>query len=208
MVKEALVVKRDTLFAGKYFEGFLPLNEHNFIPLILSNHFYHPRGDELENNESLQQIIPYVWIVNLETKQVFAYQRSAGKNYSEKRLQNKISCGIGGHIENQTEGKVADPITHAMMRELKEEVSISEYPTPKIVGYINDDSDSVGRVHFGVVAIAETTLPVQKGDEEMKSGKFYTLDELEKTFKDPQNEVERWTTLSWPIIKAHLLKSN
>lgn len=201
MEKRALVVKRDILFKQHYFQGFAPLAQHDFLILIQKNHSYHLRGNQLENDESLQQIIPYVWIIDPSKKSVFAYKRSAGKDYQEKRLHSKFSCGVGGHIEQETEKNVSDPVMAAMIRELKEEVTMETYPTPTITGYINDDRDAVGRVHFGIVGVVETTLPVTKGDDEMVSGQFYTKEELEKAFADPSNDVEAWTQLTWPFIR-------
>src|SRR3989344_4176213 len=114
-LREALVVKRETLFKDKYFQGFLPAQEYDFMSAILKSYEYHPRGNLLENNEFLQQVIPYVWIVNSREKKVFVYRRSARESYGEARLRNKWSCGLGGHIQRQDEG---DPIRSAMMREL------------------------------------------------------------------------------------------
>ena len=202
MGKEALVVKRDVLFENKYFQGFLPFDEHDYISKVLENYEYHIRGDELENNSSLQQIIHYDWIVDKKEKKVFAYQRASGKkNYSETRLMNKISCGIGGHIDKEDS---SNPIEKAMMRELMEEVVMKKYPKPKIVGFLNDDSDSVGKVHFGIVAVAETNGDVSKGDNEMKTGRFYSIGELESIFSDTNYEVESWTRISWPFVKDYL----
>ena len=201
MPKQALVVKRDVLFNGSYFQGFMPKGQTDFIPIILSKFEYYERGEKLENDPSLQQIIPYIWIVNPKAKKVFAYKRSV-KGYSESRLMNKWSCGIGGHIDKEDS---KDPIQNGMMRELKEEVKIKEYPQPKIIGFINDDSDVVNQVHFGVVAVAETDFDVEKNDEEISEGRLYTLKDLEKIFSDPQNDVEKWTKISWPVVKAYAL---
>ncbi len=202
MVKEALVVKKSILFLDKEFQGFLDADEHDYISKILENYNYNIRGDELENDSSLQQIIPYVWIVNPKEKKIFTYRRASGKeNYSEKRLMDKISCGVGGHIDREDSD---NPIENAMMRELMEEVIMNQYPKPKIVGYLNDDSDSVGKVHFGIVAIAETFEEVRKGDNEMKDGRFYSIGELESIFGDPKYEIESWTKLSWPYVKNYL----
>ena len=200
MGKEALVVKREILFEDKDFQGFLPSEENDFIQVILDNYFYHPRGDQLENNKDLQQIIPYVWIINSQTKKVLAYKRSSGKNYSEKRLMDKWSCGVGGHIEREDS---QNPIIDAMMRELKEEVQMNDYPTPKIVGYLNDDSDSVGSVHFGIVALAETAQEVKKGDDEMAILHFLSIEEMDNLFSSPDVEIESWTKLSWPLNKNY-----
>ncbi len=202
MGKEALIVERNILFKEKYFQGFLPINEYDFISLILENVRYFSRGDELENNEGLQQIIPYVWIVNPKEKKVFAYKRASGKrNYRETRLMNKISCGVGGHIDKEDSD---NPIESAMIRELKEEVIMKKYPNPKIIGFLNDDSDEVGKVHFGIIAIAETKSNVRKGDNEMSEGKFYSVEELERIFNDNKINVEAWTRISWPFVKKYL----
>lgn len=201
-MKEALVVSRDKLFKEKYFQGFLPINEHDFTNSILTNFDYHPRGDDLENNSDLQQIIPYVWLINPQTKKIFAYKRATDPSkYSEKRLQNKWSCGVGGHIERIDS---ENPIDSAMMRELMEEVSIAKFPKPKMFGYINEEETSVGKVHFGVVAIAETTLPIEKGDDEMTECEMLSIAELEQLFKSPENEIESWTQVSWPAVKKYV----
>ena len=88
MGKEALIVKRDILFKEKQFQGFSKKEEYDFIPIILGNFEYYLRGDDLENNINLQQIIPYVWIVNLNEKKVFAYKRASGR-----RNQNLFYLG-------------------------------------------------------------------------------------------------------------------
>ena len=209
MGKEALVVERNILFKDKYFQGFLSVDEYDFLSLILEYFEYHLRGDELENNNLLQQIIPYVWIVNPIERKVFAYRRASGKqNYREIRLMNKVSCGVGGHIDREDLVKVEDVIIRAMMRELQEEVVMSNYPKPKIVGYLNDDSDGVGKVHFGVVALVEVHEDVKKGDDEMVEGKFYSIDGLERLFSDSNVEVESWTRISWPFVKGYLKSLN
>lgn len=204
MVKEALVVKREILFKDKYFEGFMPEKEYDYTFLILNNFHYHQRGDELEHNEALQQIIPYVWIVNLKTKKIFAYRRANNEKYAEKRLRNKWSCGVGGHIDKED---VENPMINAMMRELREEVKMLNYPQPKIIGYLNDDKGDVEKVHFGVVAIAETEEEVKKGDEEMAEGGFYHINELERMMGDKEIDFEGWTRISWPFVKEYLQKA-
>ncbi len=211
MSKEALVVNRKTLFEEKEFQGFLPLEKRDFISIILKKHFYHLRGDELENNHSLQQIIPYVWIINPKTKNVFLYKRALTKNkgseHKEKRYLNKYSGGVGGHIDKDTEEGEKDPIMKAMMRELKEEVIINNYPIPKLLGYINDDSDSLGKVHFGIVAIVETTNEVKANSSEgLASAKFYSINEIENILSNKEDEVENWTRISWPFVKSYLEK--
>lgn len=201
MAKKALVVKREVLFKDGEFSGFVKAEKRDFIDNILTNYLYHERGDVLENDSSLQQVIPYVWIVNPETKEIFAYRRAGNQNYRETRLRNKWSCGVGGHIEDDDSG---NPILSAMMRELKEEVKIANYPEPKIIGYINDDSDAVNSVHFAVVAVAETIESVEKGDEEMAEGKLISMAEFERLLEDESVDIEKWTRITYPFVKEYL----
>src|SRR3989344_5073651 len=191
MVKEALAVQRDILFREKYFEGFLPISDFDYISIILKNFVYYTRGEDLEHNSSLKQIIPYVLILNPLVKKLFMYRRANNESYSEVRLRNKWSCGVGGHIERVD---AENPIESAMMRELQEEVTLKNYPQPKIVGYLNDDSGDVEKVHFGVVALAETNeQEVSMGDGEIAEGKFMSIEEVEQVFANPENQVEHWT---------------
>ena len=203
---DILVVSRENLFAGRYFQGFISSDDNNYIESILKNFEYRERNEELENNPEFQQIIPYVWIINTVLKKVFAYRRASGKERKERRLVNKWSCGVGGHIDRDTEEGAKDPIFQAMMREMKEEVIMTKYPKPRVIGFLNDDSDSVGKVHFGVVAVAETTENVLKGSQEMAEGNFYSIDEVEKLFTNPDNDIEKWTRISWPFVKDYLSK--
>lgn len=201
MVKEALVVKRDILFHSKYFEGFMDIAEFDYIPIILKNYSYHERGDRLENDFSLQQIIPYIIIINSKNKKLFAYRRAPDKRYSEVRLRDKWSIGLGGHVERQ-DGK--NPLESGMMRELREEVSMNEYFKPKIIGFINDDKGDVEKVHFGVVALLDTTQDVKKGDDEMTEGRFYSLNEFEALISNPKNELEEWSRIALPFVRRQL----
>jgi predicted NUDIX family phosphoesterase len=204
MRKEALVVPRDKLFKEKYFEkGFLPKEEYDYIPIALQNYRYEFRSDELEHDFSLKQIIIYVLIINPWTKKIFAYRRSANeKLYSEKRLYNKWSCGVGGHIERQDD---ADPIGASAKRELQEEVVMEKYPEPKIIGFVNDDTGDIEKYHFGVVAIAESDEDeISMGDGEIEEGKFMKIEEIEELAANPNSKMEIWTVQLLPYLKKHL----
>lgn len=205
MDRHILVIKRESLFNNKEFQGFCPINLNDFTETILKNSEYQHRDDKLENNPSLQQIIPYVWIVNPKTKSIFFYKRST--EGEEGRLHNKYSGGVGGHIDRITEEKSENPIIDAMMRELKEELTMQNYPTPKFVGFLNDDSEPVGKVHFGIVALAETEENAQPA-QHMSHGQFYTIEEAEILLSNPKNELESWSKLSWPFVKNYLENHN
>ncbi len=200
MAKEALVIDTDTLFRDHHFEGFLPLEEHDFITPILENYTYKTRGDELEHDASLQQIIPYLWLINKDKKKVFAYTRIPGKEYVEKRLMQKFSCGLGGHIDREDS---KNPIMNALNRELREEIIMNNYPEPNLIGYVNLEYD-VHEVHFGIVAVADTIETEIESADGVKEGSWYTVSEIEQAFADPTKDVEEWTKVTWPFVKKIL----
>lgn len=202
MGDEILVVRRDKLFSKGDFQGFLSVEEGDYMSAILDNHEFVKRTLELERNREYQQPITYVWIVNPREKKVFAYRRRSG--HTEQRLKDKLTCGVGGHIDKATEEGLSNPVLTAMTRELREEVLMKNYPEPRIVGYLNLDGD-VEDVHFGVMGIVETEGEVS-GNGEFTEGRFYGIEELDKEFEDPNNDVERWTKVSWPFVKDYLSK--
>lgn len=211
MPKKALVVPKRILLGDSPFQGFIRLNTRDLTSVIMKNFRYEPRGDALEADTSLKQVIPYIWILNPDTKKVFLYQRAkhdtpAGEHI-ETRYLGKYSGGVGGHIDEDTEQHSKDPITDAMLRELKEEVAMNNYPTPKFYGYLNDETDSIGTVHFGLIAIAETAEEVHaKAEEGLISGRFYDITEVDKLMNDPKAVFENWTRISWPDIRAYMLQ--
>lgn len=102
-----------------------------------------------EKDYSYKQIIPYCVIVC--ANKTFTYSRN--KNGNENRLHGKKSLGVGGHIEKQDSTNSNDFYENSIKRELKEEISLNlgTIKSNKIIGIINDDSDDVGKVHFGIV---------------------------------------------------------
>lgn len=198
------MIKKENLFKDDCFEGFAPKEQNDFLSRILNSFEYKERNDELEKNFAFKQPIPYVWIINPQSKKVFAYRRAAHKGYTEKRLWGKWSCGIGGHIDKATEEFSENPIEDAMMREMQEEVVMSSYPDPTIIGYLNVGDTEVDKVHFGVVAVAEVDDFVEIGNAENNDGKFYSAKELDEIFSNPENDVENWTKVSWPAVKSYV----
>src|SRR3989338_496669 len=191
-MEDILVVKRRLLFPKKPFQG---INKEDYSNLILKNYEYRKRDKKLENNTQFKQIITYVWLVNKKKKKVFLYKRSL----------SKYSAGVGGHVDKNSEGKSVNPLWSAMIRELKEEVLMKVYPTPKIIGYINDEEGKMEKFHFGLLAVANTKGKI-KPLEGMSSGILYSIKEMEKLFKNKNNTVENWTKLSWPVVKNYLLE--
>jgi predicted NUDIX family phosphoesterase len=203
---EILVVRRDTLFPKGVFEGFIPVEKDNLLPLIKQKAEYQIRDPALEKNPVFKQLIPYIIVVNPQNKTVFGYKRF--KNIPgvihETRLHNKFSIGLGGHIDKS---ETKDLIQDSMMREFQEEVKMDNYPMPKIIGFINSEATEVDQMHFAMAAIAETTEPIGKREnEEVVEEKFYTLAEIDAVMLDASIQMDTWTRVVWPAVKDYLLK--
>lgn len=135
------------------------------------------------------QIIPYVVI--FRGREVFCYQRS--KDGGEKRLHDKWSLGIGGHI-NPIDGE-GSPETYwaAFRRELKEETGLNTSTVP-VTGLIYDPSNDVGKVHFGVVhhlQLGNNPPPMEFRDKGIVNGQFLHVTELPAR----AGEFENWSRL-------------
>lgn len=205
MVREILVVPYDKIFSKSLFLGFSSLNEKDYMKDILQNFEYRERNDSLENDPGFQQIISYVWLVNRKVGKVFLYKRAISSgDYKEMRHINKISGGVGGHIDKDSDAVMENPVFGAMVRELEEEVIMREYPSPEIIGYIHDESDMYNKVHTGVVGVVFTDEENIIPADGMKSGGFYSVEEVESLFADSENEIENWTKISWPFVRGYL----
>jgi predicted NUDIX family phosphoesterase len=158
-VQHVLCFKRELLDRLGSFQG-ISLDVARYFPAIVApeNCGYVPRP-EAEIDPSRKQVIPYVLFVHED--RVFAYRR--GKKGSETRLRELYSIGIGGHIDAPDTTLFNTSVTgyhDALRREVNEEVEIAGPWTDACAALINDDSNDVGRVHFGVVHVARLSSPV------------------------------------------------
>ena len=141
---------------------------------------YRPRP-EMEEDPSFKQLIPYVIFRHTTSNgdvSVFQYRR--GKGSGEKRLHQKKSVGIGGHISQEDANDVdADPYIEGMKRELEEEVRINTRHAFSLVGLINDDETEVGKVHLGIVHICDVVTPdVIPNEVEIEGNGFVPIAEI------------------------------
>ena len=106
---------------------------------------------EIEEDPSFKQIIPYAIISNNES--FYLFRRRSGQ--TEKRLHNKFSLGVGGHMNpgGSMESK-EQYLINELKRELFEEVRLQNgclIEDIEFIGFINDDTIPVGRVHIGLL---------------------------------------------------------
>lgn len=191
-----LVFPRKILERVGEFQGYsLEVDKYLDVVLHPHNHFL-ISGEVAEKSPEFKQIISYV--VLRFGQQVFTYCR--GLCSHEARLIGRRSVGLGGHIE---ETDVASPLADrrsyrlAVQREISEEVVINTPYSDKIVAVINDDSDDVGRVHFGILHIYTLTEPkVYARGQDIAEGSFIELDEL----KTALHEFESWSQIAMPVL--------
>ena len=119
------------------------------------------RRSESEEDPSFKQIIPYAIISNNEPErsgvrqsQSFYLFRRTSKQ-TEKRLHNKFSLGVGGHMNpNDSMESKEQYLIDELKRELFEEVKLLNgclIEVIEFIGFINDDTISVGSVHIGLL---------------------------------------------------------
>ena len=171
------------------FQG-IHLNPDPYLERIfeMRNTRFVPRS-QAEKDTRFKQIIPYVLIRRGDS--LLHYVR--GKGSSEKRLVAKGSIGIGGHINPEDESlfRVGREFYEAaVQRELHEELKMEgTFPT-KIVALLNDDSTSVGQVHFGVVHLCELgDANLTKGEACITELRFLTFPELQSR----REQLETWS---------------
>lgn len=148
--------------------------------------------DIAEEDITFKQIIPYL-VVKFEDRYLL-YKRT--KKVSESRLREKLSIGIGGHI-NPIDNVQGSIISEALRRELSEEIKLNISQEPKAVGFINDDNNEVGRVHLGVVFTVEADdLEFEVLEKENIVAEWATKEQLKADF----DRLESWSQLVLNIV--------
>jgi predicted NUDIX family phosphoesterase len=198
---EKILVFPKTLFDELgYFNG-TSSDTKRYMDKILQpghNHF-HLRTDA-ESDPSLNQIIRYQIFKYNDT--VFSYVR--GKKAGETRLVGNRSIGIGGHVnpvDRQTAGDESEDLAtymEAVKREISEEVVVEENFNPIITALLNDDSNEVGKVHFGVIHVCELTGPnVRKKEQQITESGFIPIADLAGSRND---ELESWSQIAIKLL--------
>lgn len=178
----------------------VPYNEKGFIhgnsdvlKKIVQNGLYRKRN-ELEEDPSFKQIIPYAIISYKES--YYLFKRISGQ--TEKRLHNKFSLGVGGHMnpDKSIESK-EQYLIDELKRELFEEVKLLNaclIEDIEFVGFINDDTISVGSVHIGLLY----HIHVSNKDVYINETDKMTADWIEKSdLAEFYEGMETWTKITF-----------
>jgi len=156
---------------------------------------------EAEMDSNFRQVIPYVLVCH--NSRYLTVTRRATQ--TETRLHNKVSFGIGGHI-NPIDGESGNVLDAGLRRELSEELAIDNPPKLddlKLIGVICDNTDEVSRVHFGLVLQWDVSASVSIRETDKMEGKYLAWDEIGQQ----KERLENWSRLVYeklasPVVAA------
>ena len=178
----------------------IPYDEQGLIEVsggtldrIIGNGVFRNRG-ELEEDPSFKQIIPYAIISNKDS--FFLFKRTSGQ--TENRLHNKLSLGVGGHMNpGKPDESKEQYLINELRRELFEEVRLSNdcrIEEIRFIGFINDDTIPVGRFHVGLLFnIQVSNKDVVVNEPEKMTGDWIAKADLDKFYK----AMETWSRITY-----------
>ena len=201
MGEQVLVVPREILFCNEAtaFQGFREESAEPYLQMIAESSLFLPR-DEVEEDPSYKQIIPYAvvsYCADSHGEEWFLMQRKKGGG--EKRLHNLYSLGVGGHINPVDDEINKEIVERALLRELHEELFVPDALEISPIGLLNDDSNPVGEVHFGMVyKITVQERAVEVREHEQLKGAFTPIEDL----GNRAAEMETWSRLICEGVKV------
>ena len=189
------VIPRTELFPERALHGLELFGDgypsRTFADRVRAGGFFCER-DYAERTPTLKQVIPYC-LVHVEEKILLTRRLPKG---GESRLFGKLSIGIGGHInpEDLENEAATDPILAGTRRELAEELEIRGDIDIRPLGLLNDDTNSVGAVHVGVVQLVTVRGSVSIREQDILEGRLVSPGELKELHAGDAN-FETWSSL-------------
>ena len=178
-MEQVLVVDRAALEARLGGQTFTTEGIEAIRRFIVDQHVFLPRA-QAEYDATVKQIIPYVLLRRGDA--YFLLRRL--KKQTETRLHDKLSLGVGGHI-NPTEEAAADPI-----------VDVSDRRALTCVGVLNETTGGVSDYHAALVYVLETDGEVTVRETEKMSGTWATPAELDAV----RNQLETWSQIALDAV--------
>jgi predicted NUDIX family phosphoesterase len=172
-------------------EGFIDGNSKVLKKIIRKGLFR--KRSELEEDPSFKQLITYALLSNDDS--YYLFKRTAGQ--TEKRLHNKFTLGVGGHMNpGGSDEKSEQYLLNELKRELFEEVKFSSsclIEDIKFIGFINDDTIPVGRHHIGLlhhIQVSNKDVEINEPDKMMANW----VDKIE--LLDSYDILETWSRIA------------
>lgn len=192
MKNESIIVVPANIINSIYHKLISPILE-NEIHVILDNSFCYQR-EIAEKDERYKQLVAYL-IITYQNN-IFLVQRKS--SCSEQRLAKKYSIGIGGHLQQID---IEKSFLEWGIREFHEEVFYKDKIEISNFLIINDNSNSVGKTHLGIVykVIIHSQNILLKN--ELHSCQFCSLDDIQKY----NSLLEPWSQYILPHLKDNMI---
>jgi predicted NUDIX family phosphoesterase len=186
MEEQVLVVRTEGIkpLLGQLFSS---SRNSDVLAHVLSNSHFIQRS-LAEHDPSYKQVIPYVLVRHRDSHLLLRRTPSQ----TEKRLHNKYSLGVGGHINPEPSLGHRTIIEAGMHRELEEEVHVAGNHRIEMLGTINDDSTEVGRVHVGLAFLLETdSADFTVNECDLMTAEWASRDRIRSVYA----EMETWSQI-------------
>jgi predicted NUDIX family phosphoesterase len=182
MTEQVMVVEREQLAPYLVERGLVRDNLDVILDAITGACFFIDRPTA-EVSPQYKQIIPYVVI--RQGEQYFLLQRT--RKQTESRLHDKLSIGVGGHINPDT-----PDLLDGLHKELEEEVHVAGDYDLTFAGILNDDTTEVGSVHLGAVFFLDSHDPnVTVRETDKMTGRWVSREELDAE----RERLETWSQI-------------
>jgi predicted NUDIX family phosphoesterase len=107
-------------------------------------------------------------------------------------LTGNYSIGIGGHISVNDPNLFGTTYEQGLQREINEEIDLQSNYTGRVGGLINDDTNDVGKVHFGVVHIFSLDQPlITPKEKSINETGFWSIEALKQNIE----KFENWSNI-------------
>jgi predicted NUDIX family phosphoesterase len=198
------VVPREALFPDAYPHGFVRQGGAllRTFERVLAQGFFVER-ERAERSPQWKQVIPYSVLISSGSILLLERLKAGG----EARLHHKLSIGVGGHVNPEDLAASVEAgsdrgfgmLDAGTRRELSEELALEGQLAIERVGLINDDSNSVGAVHVGLVQRVVVQGPIAIRETNALRGQLVEPDALRGLLTQGAN-FESWSAL----LIAHL----
>jgi len=185
--ERVLVVPRDRIMDAAGWRGIRGSGAARYLDVIAAEGRFESRA-VMERDPRFKQVIPY--LVLRDRGRFFLMRRTRAGG--DERLHQRFSIGVGGHL-NPGDRDLAG----GLAREWAEELVADFVPELHLLGILNDDETEVGRVHLGVVYLAEAAGRAVRVRETHK---------LEGGFAEPAavravyDRLETWSQLVLDVV--------
>lgn len=166
------------------------------LSLVLQHHSFLDR-DTAEYDPAWRQVIPYQIVQNFDAYPAEYLLITRTKKQTEERLHEKLSLGIGGHI-NPINSPTESVLTANMRREREEEIRLDVY-TENMVGVIRSNASEVDRVHLGLVVTLGVRHTLEVREKENMTARWASVDEILACY----DKLERWSQILANVLTEY-----